>query len=66
MRVSFPITAAGPYRSLTGFPFSPVGHHKASRLNFAVLINYSDPVVNVFLIKPPPHNKLDTLGLFSY
>ena len=43
------VTAAGPYRIKTGFPFSPVGHHKASRLNFAVLIKYPPGIVNVFL-----------------
>ena len=41
-------TAAGPYRIKTGFPFSPVGHHKASRLNFAILINYPPGIVNAF------------------
>jgi len=42
------VTAAGPYRIKTGFPFSPVGHHKASRLNFAILINYPPGIVNAF------------------
>jgi hypothetical protein len=29
-RLSFPITAAGPYRIFTGFPIMPKGHHQVS------------------------------------